>query len=139
MTESQKILSAKNISIALAVLLVLAVGSAAYFYTKANPKSEPSAEQQLRDTIAKVGKLMVLPTSEEPTMATVSDPAKLQDQQFFANAQAGDIVLIYTQAHKAILYRSSVNKIIEVAPINIPTVSQPQLQTGTSTSSNPAQ
>lgn len=133
MQESRRVLSAKNVSIALAILLVLALGSTAYFYKKATPTLPPSPQQRLQDIVVKVEKLMVLPNDEVPTMATVSDPDKLQDQQFFANAETGDIVLIYTQAHKAILYRESLDKIIEVAPINIPSIPQPQLQTGTST------
>lgn len=69
--------------------------------------------------VAAVGQLMVLPTDEQPTIATVTDLEKLKDQPFFANAQIGDKVLIYTSAKKAILYRSSENKIIELAPLNL--------------------
>ncbi len=64
-----------------------------------------------------VGKLITLPTGETPSLATVSDVSKLQDQIFFKNAQDGDRVLIYTEAKKAILYRPSTNKVIDVAPV----------------------
>lgn len=67
--------------------------------------------------IAEVGKLIVLPVEEEPTIATVSDLNKLKDQPFFAKAQLGDKVLIYTDAKKAILYRPVDKKIIELAPL----------------------
>lgn len=65
-----------------------------------------------------IGKLMVLPSNEQPRIATVTDVAKLLDQPFFAKAQNGDKVLIYQQAGKVILYRPSINKLIDVAPIN---------------------
>jgi hypothetical protein len=69
--------------------------------------------------VAAVSKLIVLPASEQPTIATVADLSKLQGQPFFANAQVGDKVLIYSQAGKAILYRPSENKIIELAPLDV--------------------
>jgi hypothetical protein len=71
--------------------------------------------------MTKISKLMVLPANETPTVATVSDPEALKDQAFFANAQKGDKVLIYAQAKKAILYSTTLNKIIDVAPLNIGT------------------
>jgi hypothetical protein len=101
----------------LAVLLVIAIGTGIYFYQKATADPQKEAAKELQATIAAVGKLMVLPT-ETPTMATVSDPEKLKDQPFFARAQKGDKVLIYTASQKAILYSPSLNKIVEVAPVN---------------------
>ncbi|MBI5357887.1 hypothetical protein HZB74_03515 [Candidatus Saccharibacteria bacterium] len=63
--------------------------------------------------------MVEVPQGEEPTIATVQDVSKLQNQAFFKNAQNGDKVLIYSQAKKAILYRPSTDKIIEVGPVNI--------------------
>ena len=77
------------------------------------------AEDSNKELVDAVGKLVVLPANEQPTIATIADLSKLQGQPFFANAQVGDKVLIYTQAKKAILYRPSENKIIELAPLNI--------------------
>ena len=82
-----------------------------------NPKVV--AEAEVKEITEKLGKLMVLPVGEEPTVATVLDKDKVKDQQFFANAENGDKVVIYSKAMKAILYRLSENKIIEVAPISI--------------------
>jgi len=69
--------------------------------------------------VADVAQLTELPTGETPTIATVSDASKLKNQAFFAKAQNGDKVLIYTQAKRAYLYRPSTDKIIEIAPINL--------------------
>jgi hypothetical protein len=82
-------------------------------------KGTASIQAETDATIAKVGKLIALPTDEKPTVATVTDASKVKDQPFFQNAQNNDIVLIYTKAQKAILYRPSTNLIVEVGAVNI--------------------
>ncbi len=84
---------------------------------KENPQTV--ARQETDEVTAKVGALMDLPKNEQPTLATVTDINKLKNQQFFAEAQNGDKVLIYAQSSKAILYRPQTNKIIEVASVNL--------------------
>lgn len=64
-----------------------------------------------------VSKLLTLPTDETPTIAAISDTKNIKDQPFFKQAQAGDVVLLYEKNKKAILYRPSQNKIIDVAAI----------------------
>jgi len=121
-----------------AVVVVLAIIPSVYFYTQnrinqqrlANPSL--FAQEETKKYIAMVAKLMILPTDETPTLATVSDAEKLKNQPFFANAANGDKVLIYTNAKKAILYRPSINKIIDVAPVNIgPAATASATPTGT--------
>lgn len=106
----------------LAILFVAAAGGAYYYYLKFNElKANPQkiAENEVAETIKRVGEIMVLPEGETPTVATVADPERLKDQPFFAKAKVGDKVLIYTNARKAILYDSAAHQIIEVAPLNI--------------------
>ena len=95
--------------------------------TLENPKQ--TAETKIKDTVAELGKVMVLPTNETPTMATVSDPNKLRSQAFFANAQMGDIVLVYATSKKAILWRPSTKQVVEISGLN--TGTQDSTQTGT--------
>lgn len=80
-------------------------------------QSIENEEAQVTDVVARVGELIELPQGEVPTVATVTDPAKLKDQVFFQNAERGDQVLIYTKARKAYLYDPVRNKLREVAPI----------------------
>ncbi|MBI2589167.1 hypothetical protein HYW35_03115 [Candidatus Saccharibacteria bacterium] len=94
-----------------------------------NPQE--SAREETRQLTAKVGRLVEIPTNETPTIATVSDVSKLKDQPFYAKAQNGDKVLIFSQARRAFLYRPSTDKVIELAPINIGNnASANQQQTG---------
>lgn len=111
-------LTMKKIVLLLCILLAVACGISFYFYSKLQSSEQKSSKETTAQTVEEVGKLMVLPADETPTLATVSDPEKLKDQPFFANAQVGDRVLIYTQAKKAILYRPSTKMIVEVSPLN---------------------
>ena len=114
------------------VILIAAIPTI-YFYAqnkntekKLNDLQNNSQSSATLDGVVKqVGKLVVLPSGEQPTLATVSDAAKLQGQPFFANAANGDKVLVYNKAKKAILYRPSINKIVEMAPLNSTSQSTP--------------
>lgn len=111
-------LSSKVIIVILVTLLVAAAGAAIYFYQKANIDPQQEAVKDLQNTITLVSRHLVLPEGETPTLATVSDPEKLRDQPFFANAKKGYKVLIYASSQKAILYDPINDRIVEVAPIN---------------------
>lgn len=111
----------KVLFFAIFAALIVAFGSTAYFYIKYNDlKNDPNAEAK-EDTVKlvrEVGKIMLLPADETPTVATISDKEKLKDQTFFAKAEDGDKLLAYGGKYmQAILYRPSIHKIINVAPI----------------------
>ncbi len=106
----------------LVLLLVGMTGVAFLFYQKAvTLKKDPqaTAKQEVEALVARMGKLIILPEGEVPTLATVSDPEKLKGQDFFAKAKVGDKALIYQNARKAYLYDPIANKILEVAPITL--------------------
>jgi hypothetical protein len=133
----KKIFAKKSVQIIIGVLIfLLIIGGGLYQYHKNNIGALGSAQgtdaSDVGDLIAQVGEKMVLPTGETPTLATVSDVTKLQDQPFFKNAQNGDKVLIYGNAKLAIMYRPSIHKIVAVAPVNTPVtdVSTPATQSG---------
>jgi hypothetical protein len=107
----------------LASIVVLAlVFTTGYFYVqyqkiKKNP--EIVSKQETDALVKQVGKLIDIPKDETPTVATVEDKDKLKDQPFFANAENGDKILIYTKAKKAIIFRQKENRLINVGPIAI--------------------
>src|SRR3989344_8404321 len=109
-----------KIIIILAIITIPGLFVTGYFYVelerlRANPQTLTNSE--LQEIVTKVGRLVVLPVDEQPTLATVADPEQLKDQPFFAQAKKGDKVLVYNKAQKAILYDPVQNKIVEIAPI----------------------
>lgn len=113
---------ASRVNIILLVLFLGASALAVYFYIQFNEiRKNPQkiVEEQARQLVSEVSKLIVLPEDEEPSIATVSDPEQLAGQPFFSKAKKGDKVLIYTNAQKAILYDPVAKKIIDIAPLNI--------------------
>jgi hypothetical protein len=112
----------KNLRAIVGVLVLIVIaGGGYYFYHASSSTPEKTSQEETKRLVAAVGKLMVLPASEQPIIATVADPSKLTSQPFFANAKKGDKVLIYNIAHKAVLYRPDQNVIIDVAPLSIGT------------------
>ena len=108
----------------LAVVAVIASIPALYFYTqykqmqtKLNPTA--AAQAHVSSLLAQVGKLMLLPANEVPTVYQVTDISKLKNEAFFFFFLYGDEVLIYGKARKAIIYRPSTRKIVNVGPVNI--------------------
>ncbi len=120
-----KKLNLKNFKSSLALKIVGLLIIAGIFtgggYYVAMRKADTSGDSQkeLDQTIKSISKLMILPEDETPTLATVTDPKKLEGQPFFARAQTGDKILIYSNIKKVILYSPSMNKIIEVGGINL--------------------
>lgn len=117
----------KNSKIFLATLAILGSITATLYLARTKPellgipggRQELNSRKEVENLVAEVGKIIALPQGEVPTIATVTDLEKVKDQAFFANAQNGDKVLIYTNARKAILYRPSEKRIIEVGIVNV--------------------
>jgi hypothetical protein len=104
-------------------LIVVLGGLAVYFFNQYNNlKTHPNAVSQetTGKVVGEVGKLYgSLPTNETPTLAQVSDKSKLENQEFFKNAQNGDYILIYPNAKLAVIYREKENKLINVGPVSV--------------------
>lgn len=129
-TRNRRVFIAYLVVIALFAIPVLA-------YSMKPENTSDLAQAQIDSITEKVSLLMDIP-SEKPTIATISDASKLKDQPFFAKAQNDDKVLIFNAAQKAILYRPSTNKIIEVALYKPPVVNTPEEEVaGASTTVGP--
>jgi hypothetical protein len=122
-TEPQQIditrtLRTMKIVIGLLVFLVLlsASGFVGYYLYDKKQESGISNTSEKAKIIERVAQLALVPTGEEPVFATVTDPKQLNGQVFFERAQVGDNVLIYRSIERAILYRPSLDRVVEIAP-----------------------
>lgn len=124
----------KTINIALIIIAIISLCLVGYLYYRLNNLekiSKSTIDQEAEDLISKVSNLYLMPTNENPTIATVSDPSLLKDQSFFYSSRKDDKVLIFAKAGKAVLYRPDINKIIEITSIvNKNILSQPNSTSG---------
>ncbi len=107
--------------IAVVVILAAALGYMAWQNQKLRSPDFQSQKQEEANqrTIESVAKIFLVPTDAEPTIASIVDVEKLRaaNPDFYQHAQNGDRLLIYPT--RAIIYRESESKVINVAPVNI--------------------
>ncbi len=109
------------------IFLVILISSfITFILIKKNPKLlgiqtqlEGSSPESITELVNEVGRIIALPEGESPTVATVTDKEAVKNQPFFAKAENGDKVLIFSAAKKAYLYRPSEKKIIEVGVVSL--------------------
>ncbi len=112
------------------IIAVLAVAGCVLMYLKysiaqkkinemATPQGQQEmAKKEVQDILKKIGAHIVIPTDEEPTIATVTDADALKKEQpFYRDAQNGDKVIIFMQAKKAIIYNEGKDILVNVGPI----------------------
>lgn len=122
MEHQRKTVETKYIFVGLFALILIFAALTGFYYVKyrsikENPSQVTKAENDA--LIEKVSKIFALPKDETPTIATITDKEKLKDQAFFANAQNGDKVIIYSKSKKAIIYRPKENIIVNSGPVAI--------------------
>lgn len=112
----------------LGIVALLFIAASVYFFfryqhtkTELAQLKDPAfqAEQLQKENqqlVEDVSALIELPMDQEPVIGTVQDAAALAaDQKFFSRAENDDRVLIYED--KAIIYRPSMHKLINVGPV----------------------
>ena len=115
----------KIFNLIIILIAIVAIFFGLYFYYKLHKiqsvtlLNDNQKENEVNILIANISKLYLFPSDESPTIATVSDPSVLKGQAVFTSARKGDKVLIFTKASKAILYRPSLNKIIDIVSVGI--------------------
>ena len=103
------------------ILFGISLSLTGFFFYQYQKSQEQLSKATLDNTeflVNKVGQLTIIPDNEIPSVATISQKEQLPDQPFFQSAQQGDKLLVFNKSRKAILYRPSVNKIVEVTSVN---------------------
>lgn len=122
-TSKQKSSWLKKVVWLVIIIILAAGGYYGYKYYQAKRLADPKYRQAQVDKLVKkvtdnVGKLMILPVGEVPTVATITDVDKLKvDQPFYNDAQNGDQLLVYSTARKAIIYSPKRNIIVNSGPV----------------------
>lgn len=108
----------------LIILLISALGSAAYFWNDARDAREHTTqaieakqEEETKNVVESLSSVLLIDTSDEPTVARIENPdvLKTSNQDFYKDVQVGDYLVLYSK--KAIIFRLNERKIINVAPI----------------------
>ena len=77
--------------------------------------AQPSSAQLLSE----LSQVMVVP-HEQPQIAVVSNASALKSQQpFYADVQNGDVMFLFPQAGKAVLFRPSTHQVVNAGPVNV--------------------
>jgi hypothetical protein len=73
-------------------------------------------DEQVSQLTARIGRFLVVPANEKPSVVVIRDVAQLAAQQsFYAGAKDGDILVVYST--RAIIYDAKTNKLVNVGPI----------------------
>lgn len=129
--KNKKIVSL--LTIVIVALLAFAIFKK-FYPTTATPEGQLS-EKQIKSLVTKVSKLINVP-EETPVIATIIKADQLiAEQKFYAGSKDGDYLMVFPTAQKAIIYRESENRLINVGPI---IVDQPATSTKSATVENKA-
>ncbi|MBU1895249.1 hypothetical protein KJ641_00040 [Patescibacteria group bacterium] len=114
----------------LMILLIIAIGGFVWSFSKYQKTKQRVAylstqegqvelsQKEVEAVLEKVKKHILLPTDEDPIIATIVDAATLKQQQdFYKDANNDDKLIIYKQ--KAIIYSPMRDLIVNVGPVFI--------------------
>lgn len=104
------------------VVVAIALSGAGLYIAHRNHATGKTLQQKV---ITAIEKHMILPNNESPTLATITDTTKLSKNSFFSKAKNGDEVLVYVKNQKAVIYRPSLDRVVDVGPVITGTSSSP--------------
>lgn len=101
--------------------LALAASVGAYVFLGASSAPQTLTEAEVQKIIAEVGELIILPADETPLVASVVNAELLRaTESFYRHAQDGNILLLYTESGRAILYDRERDIIVNIGTLQNP-------------------
>lgn len=110
----------------LGIVIVVAVAAGGYVVWTSNSgddlanlsanASSKLTDDQVSRIVERIGKFMVLPEDETPTVVVVRDAENSQQQAFYKGVKNGDVLVVYSKT--AILYDPVNNKLLNVSPLS---------------------
>ena len=106
------------------IVFIILAGAVAYLFWQNYQLRSPAYQNKLQSQIneqliSEVAEIVLVPGDEEPTIATITNADELRsaNQEFYQDAQNDDKILFYST--RAIIYRESEDKVINLAPVTI--------------------
>lgn len=126
-------MNTRTLLIAIAALIII-LGVAFAYYTTSSETFSPNqqlSEEEIGTIVEAVGRHIILPEGEEPLVATIADITLLLEREpFYRGAKNGDILLLYPNAGKAILYDQEGDILVNVGPIILDQDAEAEAGTG---------
>ncbi len=102
------------------VMLLAAIALGRDSDNSAAPSSMNSQDTEAKQLYEKIGKTVLLPVNEIPTVANVSKEELAQQQTGLTDIQENDKVLLFAKSRKAVVYRPSIDKVVAVVTLANP-------------------
>lgn len=127
------------------VILVALAGGLVFLYTKySETKKEVEklstvqgqqelSKTQTQELLGEMRKIIIMPTNEDPVVATITDINQLKDKEFYKDAQNGDRVVVFANAKKAYIYSPERKLIVNVGAFQLDQKTQNQQPATTNT------
>lgn len=118
--DPKKRLNRGNIFLTALLLILIIIGLLMLVRSHHTQTTKQADTNDVSGVKTAVERHFILPTNEEPALATVTDVTKL-NSSLRSKAQNGDRILIYQNNQIAIIYRPTVDRIAGIVPVSIDT------------------
>lgn len=108
----------KIVTTVLVLLCFCLAGSSVYFYRNSKAVGDDASVMHA-EIIDKISSVLVLP-DEAPTVITVVDRQRLSNQQLAQRVHNGDVVFIFSDANKLVIYRPDIEKVVDILSVQAP-------------------